>query len=370
MKQIVRHRTTTLAALLALVACTSLHAVAWNFPEQEVSIQVVTSPYSPYTLLPSFWKVEQAPLISSFLITNTGTEAVENWFASYSLTRAENTIEFIADEFSLRPGETLLIERESMIDPRLSSQSLFMHMVVDNGAGEIVTRTDINCSKVISAQGHTIARDNGDVTGSVSLTKRMGGAQVAGWIGMRVAIPMPTTVLTATFSTYNKKCTCSETRVRFFDAVTGERIATSGTVSLVRGGEGYTSYTVDFGSDGVTLDVGEYYVAVSEQSGHRLELATASNFNGEGMAYTGDAATWHSDSTLTPMLRLEVVNPNSHPGDINDNGVIDGTDLNLLIGVILGWQQPDYYPGDCDVNGDGNVDALDVNRIVRIIMGN
>lgn len=52
-------------------------------------------------------------------------------------------------------------------------------------------------------------------------------------------------------------------------------------------------------------------------------------------------------------------------GDANGDGVVDVTDANLVINVILGKPSE----GITDVNGDGVVDVSDINLIINIILG-
>ncbi len=54
------------------------------------------------------------------------------------------------------------------------------------------------------------------------------------------------------------------------------------------------------------------------------------------------------------------------PGDLNGDGVIDVTDVNIIINVILGKAADD---GCCDLNNDDAVDVTDVNMLINIILG-
>lgn len=53
-------------------------------------------------------------------------------------------------------------------------------------------------------------------------------------------------------------------------------------------------------------------------------------------------------------------------GDINGDGAVDVTDVNIIINVILGKTNDD---GCCDINNDGAVDVTDVNMLINIILG-
>ncbi len=53
-------------------------------------------------------------------------------------------------------------------------------------------------------------------------------------------------------------------------------------------------------------------------------------------------------------------------GDVNDDGAVNISDVNAIIGVILGGGQP--LNALCDVNGDGAVNISDVNVIIALIL--
>lgn len=56
-------------------------------------------------------------------------------------------------------------------------------------------------------------------------------------------------------------------------------------------------------------------------------------------------------------------------GDINGDGVVDGTDLNILINIIMNKDSADNYDGRADLNGDGLVNGTDLNTFINIILG-
>ena len=57
------------------------------------------------------------------------------------------------------------------------------------------------------------------------------------------------------------------------------------------------------------------------------------------------------------------------PGDIDGNGAVNGTDLNILINIILGKDNAANYGGRANVNGEGGVDGNDLNKLINIILG-
>lgn len=77
---------------------------------------------------------------------------------------------------------------------------------------------------------------------------------------------------------------------------------------------------------------------------------------------------------IHPRIRGKVAEPIETSdyvvGDINGDGRVDVTDVNLAVNYILGKQQftPEQFKRG-DVNGDGVIDVTDVNAIVNIILG-
>ena len=56
-------------------------------------------------------------------------------------------------------------------------------------------------------------------------------------------------------------------------------------------------------------------------------------------------------------------------GDVDGNGNVDGTDLNILINIILGKDQASKYDGRANVDGTGGVDGNDLNALINILLG-
>lgn len=57
------------------------------------------------------------------------------------------------------------------------------------------------------------------------------------------------------------------------------------------------------------------------------------------------------------------------PGDINGDGKVDVTDVNIIVNIILGKDNESKYPGNANVDGQGGIDVSDVNMVVNIILG-
>lgn len=56
-------------------------------------------------------------------------------------------------------------------------------------------------------------------------------------------------------------------------------------------------------------------------------------------------------------------------GDINDDGQVDVSDVNIAIDIVLGKDSNDNYDGRADLTGDGQVDVSDVNAVIDIVLG-
>ena len=56
-------------------------------------------------------------------------------------------------------------------------------------------------------------------------------------------------------------------------------------------------------------------------------------------------------------------------GDVTGDGVVDISDVNTVINVMLGRAASDEQRAGSDVTGDGVVDISDVNDIINIMLG-
>ena len=56
-------------------------------------------------------------------------------------------------------------------------------------------------------------------------------------------------------------------------------------------------------------------------------------------------------------------------GDVNADGIVDVSDVNIAIDIVLGKDSNDKYDGRADLDGNGMVDVADVNQIIDIVLG-
>ena len=56
-------------------------------------------------------------------------------------------------------------------------------------------------------------------------------------------------------------------------------------------------------------------------------------------------------------------------GDVNLDGVVDVTDVNIVINIILGNDQAENYDRRAYITDDDDIDVSDVNALINIILG-
>jgi hypothetical protein len=77
------------------------------------------------------------------------------------------------------------------------------------------------------------------------------------------------------------------------------------------------------------------------------------------------AAVYSSSSGFD--YRASAVPPT--PGDLNGDGAVDDSDVNVMVDVLLGLITDPVIVGKCDLNGDGSSDGLDVQSLISILIG-
>ena len=56
-------------------------------------------------------------------------------------------------------------------------------------------------------------------------------------------------------------------------------------------------------------------------------------------------------------------------GDVNGDGTVDVSDVNIVLNIMLGLEQAETYNGRADMNGDGEIDLADVNMVINKMLG-
>ena len=105
----------------------------------------------------------------------------------------------------------------------------------------------------------------------------------------------------------------------------------------------------------------------------RITLKSDKNFSGEHqIVFHNIVAAGSDDDAQRYTIPDAVVYVNQGaniPGDIDGNGEVNGTDLNILINIILGKDNADNYGGRANVDGQGDVNGSDLNALINIILG-
>ena len=109
-----------------------------------------------------------------------------------------------------------------------------------------------------------------------------------------------------------------------------------------------------------------YYWGGSASKPHFIKPTSAYSSN-IGQAYLKLSSTQASgmDDVYTNLWPKPMLSR----GDLNDDGKVDVTDVNIIINIMLGKVSASDYPGNADINGDGKVDVSDVNAVINIMLG-
>lgn len=139
---------------------------------------------------------------------------------------------------------------------------------------------------------------------------------------------------------------------------------------------------------GVTQITGDgenvYWAYIAPKSADDVTLPNCVPFDAENPLHkSGIKCVKVADETQTVQYAVENVEaygvtgatyvpdgPVYDKGDVNGDGVVDVSDANIVINIILGNDDAANYDGRADVTGDGDVDVADVNALINIILGN
>ena len=89
-----------------------------------------------------------------------------------------------------------------------------------------------------------------------------------------------------------------------------------------------------------------------------------------GGTYKYKVETVFVDDTHSAMSNIERVTLLGTRGDVNGDGVVDITDVNILINIMLGKDSAENYGSRAYVTeGDLVVDIADVNTAINIMLG-
>ncbi len=101
-------------------------------------------------------------------------------------------------------------------------------------------------------------------------------------------------------------------------------------------------------------------VAIARMSGNLIQVLAISP--GEAVITVKTA----SGVCQPDSCKVIVKGNDALPGDVNNDGVVDIADVNMVINMMLGKTDP---TATGDVNGDGQVDISDVNAVINSMLG-
>lgn len=78
-----------------------------------------------------------------------------------------------------------------------------------------------------------------------------------------------------------------------------------------------------------------------------------------GIAYFSEGG---SDNPITP-------DPEYQKGDVNGDGRVDVTDINIIVAILLGQDDSANYDGRANVDGVGGIDISDINALIAVMLG-
>lgn len=176
--------------------------------------------------------------------------------------------------------------------------------------------------------------------------------------------PQPTDVATLISPTQG-------TILEFGDVVEGD----SATLTLYVRGEHFTSpltlkcylnqYTM-FSLSTTSIDT----TALNSLEGYPLEVTYKPTSLGEHKAkilFSGGGMATSVGIQLRATGVESVIIYDPVTGDVNGDGTVDISDVNIIINLMLGKASEEEFEGD--INGDGDVDISDVNAVINIMLG-
>ena len=133
-----------------------------------------------------------------------------------------------------------------------------------------------------------------------------------------------------------------------------------GTIGVSSGSLVMSGENTKLTSNGTTWSY--YQLPVTFNDGLGITAPTGAVLNSAGTVVNNAGTTISGQDVVFSKLT-------SVRGDINGDGKVDVSDVNIVINIMLGKTSASSYPGNADVNGDGKVDVSDVNIIINIMLG-
>ena len=108
---------------------------------------------------------------------------------------------------------------------------------------------------------------------------------------------------------------------------------------------------------GISSSRGSYVVANVPEGSHTLDVTAT--------GYEGDEQDADVSGGGVLEVNFQLVRVETEPGDVNNDGLVNAIDVQLVINEVLGVSTG----FDCDLNGDGQANALDVQLVINAGLG-
>ena len=90
----------------------------------------------------------------------------------------------------------------------------------------------------------------------------------------------------------------------------------------------------------------------------------AAKVSSESSSYSSHAAYPNDDAVKLYGLTVQIDSKNAITGDVNGDGVVNGTDIQAIINLIVAGE----YDAKADVNNDGTINGTDIQEVINIIV--
>ena len=124
---------------------------------------------------------------------------------------------------------------------------------------------------------------------------------------------------------------------------------------------------------GIDVYAGDDYTPLDESTIVNYDGITSHSFKVSGVTpgtYAMRVQTVYTDGNVSPWSNLKRVEVISSFGDLNYDGIINITDINVLVNVVLGNTASRRTLHISDINGDGVTNIADINALINIILKN
>ena len=119
---------------------------------------------------------------------------------------------------------------------------------------------------------------------------------------------------------------------------------------------------------GIYLPMNEAGIYAMDAQGSRFVLKESAQAVASFRAYFTTLQAVEASEILCP--GTTEVQPSYARGDVNGDGKVDVTDVNILVNILLGKESADNYDGRAYITeGDTTVDVSDINAVVNIMLG-